>query len=85
MHLMDTLTPSEAFREGRDTIRALVERHCTTNPRVFESVLMGRDAVNSNLDLLVERILGTTLFELDVLQDAREEALRIGVDVKIPT
>ena len=81
---MDTLTPSEALRDGRDTIRALAERHRTTNPRVFGSVLTGRDAADSDLDLLVEPMPGTTLFDLGGLQDALEEALRVRVDVKTP-
>lgn len=81
---MKTLTPSEALRGGRPVIRALATRHRTTNPRVFGSVLMGRDGVDSDLDLLVETIPGTTLFDLGGLQMALEEALGVRVDVKTP-
>ena len=78
------LTPSEALQNGRDVIRALAVRHRTTNPRVFGSVLAGRDAADSDLDLLVEPTPETTLFDLGGLQDALEEALRVRVDVKTP-
>ena len=81
---MATLTPSEALRNGRDVIRALASQHRTTNPRVFGSVLTGRDAAGSDLDLLVEPTPETTLFDLGGLQDALEEALRVRVDVKTP-
>jgi len=81
---MMTLTPSEALRDGRSVIRALATRHRTTNPRVFGSVLTGQDGVDSDLDLLVETVPGTTLFDLGGLQDALEEALGVRVDVKTP-
>lgn len=81
---MATLTPSEALRDGRDVIRALAAQHRTANPRVFGSVLTGRDAADSDLDLLVEPTPETTLFDLGGLQDALEEALRVRVDVKTP-
>jgi len=81
---MTSLTPSEALRHGRLVIRALALRHRTTNPRVFGSVLTGRDKVGSDLDLLVEPMPETTLFDLGGLQDALEEALGVPVDVKTP-
>ena len=81
---MTTPTPSEALRDGRDVIRALAARHRTANPRVFGSVLAGRDGADSDLDLLVETTPETTLFDLGGLQDALEEALRVRVDVKTP-
>lgn len=81
---MATLTPSEALRDGRDVIRALAAQHRTVNPRVFGSVLTGRDAADSDLDLLVEPTPETTLFDLGGLQDALEEALCVRVDVKTP-
>ena len=81
---MAMLTPSEALRNGRHVIRALAVRHRTMNPRVFGSVLAGRDAADSDLDLLVEPTPETTLFDLGGLQDALEEALNVRVDVKTP-
>jgi len=81
---MANLTPSEALRHGRSVIRALALHHRTTNPRVFGSVLAGRDEAGSDLDLLVEPMPETTLFDLGGLQDALEEALGVPVDVKTP-
>ena len=81
---MKSLTPSEALRDGRPMIRELALRHRTTNPRVFGSVLTGQDGTDSDLDLLVEPMPETTLFDLGGLQDALEEVLGIPVDVKTP-
>lgn len=81
---MQQKTPSEALYTGRDTIRRLVAAHRTTNPRVFGSVVVGGDRVDSDLDVLVEPLPTTTLFDLGGLQDALEEALGVRVDVKTP-
>ena len=81
---MTTPTPSQALHRGRAVIRALAARHRTANPRVFGSVLEGRDGADSDLDILVEPTPETTLFDLGGLQDALEEALQVRVDVKTP-
>lgn len=81
---MSKPTPSQALRDGRAVIRELAARHRTANPRVFGSVLTGTDGVESDLDLLVEPMPETTLFDLGGLQEALEEALRIRIDVKTP-
>lgn len=77
-------TPSQALRHGRSLIRELAARYRTTNPRVFGSVVTGQDREGSDLDVLVEPLPETTLFDLGGLQDALEEALRVRVDVKTP-
>ena len=77
-------TPSQALRHGRSLIRELAARHHTANPRVFGSVVTGQDREGSDLDVLVEPLPGTTLFDLGGLQDALEEALGVRVDVKTP-
>lgn len=77
-------TPSQALREGRGLIRELAVRHRTLNPRVFGSVLSGRDGAHSDLDVLVEPTPETTLLDLGGLQDALEEALGVRVDVRTP-
>jgi predicted nucleotidyltransferase len=51
---------------------------------VFGSVLTGTDQAQSDLDVLVEPLPETTLFDLGGLQDALEDALGIRVDVKTP-
>ena len=77
-------TPSQALRHGRSLIRELADRHRTANPRVFGSVVTGQDREGSDLDVLVEPLPETTLFDLGGLQDALEEALGVRVDVKTP-
>lgn len=71
-------TPSQALEQGRDLIHALAARHHTANPHVFGSVLTGQDCEGSDLDVLVEPLPQTTLFDLGSLQDALEEALGCG-------
>lgn len=77
-------TPSQALTRHRALIRSLAEQYRTINPRVFGSVLSGRDSAASDLDLLVEPLPGATLFDLGGLQEALEEALGVSVDVKTP-
>jgi uncharacterized protein len=54
------------------------------NPRVFGSVAEGTDLDGSDLDLLVDPLPGTTLFDLGGLQVALEELLGVQVDVLTP-
>ncbi|MAU19320.1 MAG: nucleotidyltransferase [Martelella sp.] len=76
--------PSQALLQDRDVIRRLAERYRTANPRVYGSALTGRDREDSDLDVLVEPLPETTLFDLGGLQEALEEALGVRVDVKTP-
>lgn len=81
---MAVQTPSEAVSRRRDQIRALAARYRTANPRIFGSALTGQDRVSSDLDILVEPLPETTLFDLGELQEALEEMLGVRVDVKTP-
>lgn len=81
---MPVQTPSQALQKSRDVIRDLAAQHRTLNPRVFGSVLSDQDRMDSDLDVLVETLPETTLFDLGGLQDALEEALGVKVDVKTP-
>ena len=76
--------PSDALQDGRPLIRALAARYRTANPRVFGSVLSGHDREDSDLDLLVDPLPETTLFDLGHLQEALETALGVRVDVRTP-
>ena len=78
------MKPSEALRSHREDIRRVVERNHTKNPRVFGSVLSGQDTNDSDLDLLVDPLPGTTLLDLGAIQDELEETLGISVDVLTP-
>ena len=51
---------------------------------MFGSALRGEDEASSDLDLLVEPMPGTTLFDLGAIQIELEEALGIAVDVLTP-
>jgi len=54
------------------------------NARVFGSVLSGADSDGSDLDILVDPLPGTTLFELGGLQVDLEEILGVPVDLLTP-
>jgi len=59
-------------------------RYQTTNPRVFGSIVHGNDTDGSDLDLLVDPLPGTTLFDLGGLQVELEAMLGVPVDVLTP-
>jgi len=75
------MRPSEALARHRDDIRRLTEANRARNPRVFGSVLHGNDTAESDLDLLVDIIQGTSLFDLARLQGALEDLLHVPVHV----
>jgi predicted nucleotidyltransferase len=78
------MKPSIALQKHRDAVRAVTDRFRTTNPRVFGSVATGQDREGSDLDLLVDPLPGTTLFDLGGLQVELEELLGVHVDVRVP-
>jgi predicted nucleotidyltransferase len=78
------MRPSEALEEKREAIRELVPRFRVSNPRVFGSVLHGLDQESSDLDLLVDTLPGTTLFDLGGLQEHLRGLLGVRVDVRTP-
>lgn len=78
------MKPSVVLEQQRQAIRAMATRFRTANPRVFGSVLYGSDCDNSDLDLLVDPLPGTTLFDLGGLQMELEALLGIPVDVLTP-
>jgi predicted nucleotidyltransferase len=78
------MKPSDALRQHRDAIRATVRRYRVANPRVFGSTALARDQEGSDLDLLVDPLPETTLFDLGGLQVELEELLGVRVDVRVP-
>jgi len=78
------MKPSIALRTHPEDLHALIRRFRVTNPRVFGSVLHGTDIEGSDLDLLVDPLPETTLFDLGGLQVMLEERLGVAVDVKTP-
>lgn len=78
------MRPSEALQKYRDQIRTLTEVRRATNARIFGSVLHGTDTDGSDLDILVDPLPDTSLFDLGGLQADLEEILQIPVDVLTP-
>ena len=78
------MRPSVVLDMKRSAVREAVSRFRTANPRVFASVLRGTDRDGSDLDLLVDALPGTTLFDLGGLQDELESLLGIHVDLLTP-
>ena len=56
----------------------------STNPRIFGSVLHGLDHEGSDIDILVDALPGTTLFDLGGLQIKLEELLGVPIDLLTP-
>lgn len=78
------MKPSTALRAHSNALKTAIRRFRVANPRVFGSVLHGTDVDGSDLDLLVDPLPDTTLFDLGGLQQALEEALGVPVDVRTP-
>lgn len=78
------MRPSVILQSRRDAVVASVLRHRAANPRVFGSIARGEDSDASDIDLLVDREPGATLFDLGALQDELESLLACRVDVVTP-
>lgn len=75
------MRPSQALSQHREAVCLAAARYRVANPRVFGSALHGSDREGSDLDLLVDPLPGTTLFDLGGLQDELQELLGVSVDV----
>lgn len=78
------MRPSLALATHIEAVRQAALRFRTVNPRVFGSVLHGKDRDGSDLDLLVDALPGVTLFDLGGLQVELEELLGVTVDLLTP-
>jgi hypothetical protein len=58
-----TMRPSQALSQHRDAVYLAATRYRVANPRVFGSALHGDDHDDSDLDLLVDTLPGTTLLD----------------------
>lgn len=68
----------------RQDIRHIVEENHASNARVFGSVLHGDDTENSDLDLLVDPTIETTLMDIAKIQNKLQILLGVPVDVLTP-
>jgi predicted nucleotidyltransferase len=68
----------------RSAVREVIGRFRVANPRVFGSALLGTDLDGSDLDLRVDPLPGTTLFDLGGLQVELEDLLGVAVEVLTP-
>jgi uncharacterized protein len=75
------MKPSDALAAHREQLLTFATQFNTTNPRVFGSVARGTDTKASDLDLMVDTLPGTTLFQLGGLQEALQTLLGCRVDV----
>jgi predicted nucleotidyltransferase len=78
------MKPSEILDRHRLDVLAVVARYRSVNPRIFGSVLRGDDGEGSDLDILVDPLPGTTLFDLGGLQMELEDLLGVHVDLLTP-
>ncbi|MBW4048484.1 MAG: nucleotidyltransferase family protein [Proteobacteria bacterium] len=78
------MRPSTALESNRVAIRRIVEAHRARNPRVFGSVLHGKDTERSDLDLLIDPTPETTLFDIGAICLDLESLLGVPVDVLTP-
>jgi len=78
------MSPSEALKLYRETIRQLVLDAGMANPRVFGSVVRGEDNLDSDLDILVDPAPRTSLLDLAGLQIRIEAQLGVKVDLLTP-
>jgi predicted nucleotidyltransferase len=75
------MKPSEALEKHRHDIRRLTHSRRATNPRVFGSAARGEDVEGSDLDILVDTVPGTTLFDLGGLFEDLRATLGVPVDI----
>lgn len=75
------MKPSEVLEKNRQAIRDATKRFNAANPRVFGSVARGEDRPDSDLDILVDALPGTTLFDLGGLLEELQDILGVKVDL----
>jgi len=78
------MRPSTSLNLKRVAVRDAAVRFRTVNPRVFGSVVRGDDTDGSDIDVLVDPLPGTTLFDLGGLQVELETLLGVPVDLLTP-
>jgi uncharacterized protein with HEPN domain/predicted nucleotidyltransferase len=75
------MTHADLLKQHKEEIRAIVEAHRASNPRVFGSVRYGIDTPESDIDLLVDPEPGLSGFDLAAIQGDLRDLLGVEVDV----
>lgn len=75
------MRPSLAIAAQREKVLNLAAEHGASRVRVFGSVARGEDHEGSDLDLLVDLPVGTSLLDIVGLQLDIAEALGVRVDL----
>uniref|UniRef100_UPI002628C081 nucleotidyltransferase family protein n=1 Tax=Marinobacter sp. TaxID=50741 RepID=UPI002628C081 len=75
---------NEIYNLHKAEIKAIASRYPVSNIRVFGSIIHGDDTATSDIDLLVDALPETTLFDLGGLQDDLETLLGVKVDLLTP-
>lgn len=78
------MRPSEVLEKNRQAIREATKRFNAANPRVFGSVARGEDGPDSDIDILVDALPGSTLLTLGGLQYELEQLFG-GIKVDVVT
>ena len=78
------MRPADALNANRAAICRIVHAHNGRNARVFGSVLHGMDTENSDLDILIDTMPETTLFDLGAIRHELMMLLGVRVDVLTP-
>lgn len=78
------MKPSIAMNAHRAQIRSIVEAHHASNARVFGSVASCTDVDGSDLDVLIDPTLETTLFDIGAIRYKLKQLLGVPVDVLTP-
>lgn len=78
------MRPSDILRLRHDEVRAIIDRYPVRNPRLFGSVARGDDSEGSDLDLLIDPLETTSLFDIAGLELELRDLLGIEVEVTTP-
>jgi predicted nucleotidyltransferase len=74
-------TTLDLLHKNREALLVLAERYGVSNVRVFGSVARGEDDAQSDIDLLVTPLAGTSLFELMDLEEELQRLLGRKIDL----
>ena len=75
------MLPSVALASKRDQILALAAARGAQRLRIFGSVARGEDHEGSDIDLLIDMPVGTSLLQIVGLQHDIEDALGMRIDL----